>query len=334
MVLDRLRTILILLSALVAPGAMHGQELLSPVRSADLHLNLQVQAHRLGAFSESADATTLFVLGPGANRLAGAQVLTESRTSGGVRAVPIGAYDGQALATGGDCIFVVDRNNDRNSPVGHLIDSRTGESSQFPIIRGVYSVTFDEDAGRLALLGIDQTGPDAGSKIAVYDCKSKASLGSIHNAIYPAAALLSFAGPDELLLIERSTLTVTPITIASGGLSAGTPVRLTGSEVDDSISRSKAIRLPPNTRPWLIFGHIPGQNGNQFFFLAPYRATEGLRLVEFNDEGTQIASYRVRAESEAATKALSITPFLMTVSAQTFDLLGNDGLIRTFRRPQ
>jgi hypothetical protein len=38
--------------------------------------------------------------------------------------------------------------------------------------------------------------------------------------------------------------------------------------------------------------------------------------------------------ADAAMKALSVTPFLMAVSAQTFDLLGNDSVIRAFRRPQ
>jgi hypothetical protein len=158
-------------------------------------------------------------------------------------------------------------------------------------------------------------------------------LGTVSHEAFPAFVFLSFAALDTLLLVEVSTLRITPIQIRNGHVAVGTSYVLSGDEADRSLHELQNRVSSPTSRPGLVIAHFPGHNGNQLFFLEPHKHTEGFRLVEFDSQGRQLRSFRLRGEDEDATKTLSRGPLKISVTDQTFTLADRDGVLRTFSRP-
>jgi hypothetical protein len=312
-------------------SGINAQQELTPIKTTDLHLGLLASEHRVRAFSAFGEKATIFVLGAGEGPVMfnTGRVLAFAKNSPDPTEIRIGKYAGQAFASAGDWVFMADS---AQRGLGHLFNIQTGESRSFSTITGITATALDGTSERLALLDNE---PEGSSTISVYDCKSGAVLGSLTLPETSRTSIVSFAGANELLLIDTAGMQVLPLNLNTGEntLTPGAAFTLRGPEIDDSVARSSRT-AGPGFRPRLVLAHLPGRNGNQLFFLSPYKIEEGLRLVEFNSSGKQIRSFRVRAENDAAVQALRPTAQLVSASNHTFELAGQDGVIRAYEIPQ
>ncbi len=320
----RLSSILVLVAT---ASACFAQQVLTPQSINDLQMNITASERRIGFFSMHENQSAVLVLGAGARRFTDAKLRLSLSNSGGSSFNGLDSYKGQAAAAGGGWVFLPGQGSP--APSGRLLDTRSGQWASFPIIPEVTFATISGD--RLALLGLERSGSAILSRIAVYDCRTRALLGSAQHPAFPGFIFLSFSKPDTILLIETATLQVQPYNVADGSLTALPPLKLSGAEVEDSLKRMNGSNLPVGSRPRYVTAHFPGTDGNQFFFLAPHKAAEGLRLVEFDSRGLQVRSYRVRGENDAAVKVMSAVPFLLSVENDSFSLLGWDGVIRNYK---
>ena len=143
-------------------------------------------------------------------------------------------------------------------------------------------------------------------------------------------AFLSFANP-ELLLILQADFRVTSVSVGPP-LAIGPTVELNGPEVE--ASRSRISQLGGNAAQSQFFsGHIPGRQGNNLFFLSPYRHKDGARLVEFNPQGAQVASYRFVAEESGKAAPLMVDFGRVAVDDERVWLVAANGSQFSFRRP-
>jgi hypothetical protein len=234
-------------------------------------------------------------------------------------------YTGQVVGGGGDWVFIA------GAPASRLLNVRTGQFRDLPVTGGVFGAVAMGDT--LALLQAAGGGSVMSSAVSVYDCNTGSLLGSTSHEAFPAFVFLSFAAPDTLLFVEVSTLRVTPIQIHDGHVTAGASYVLSGDEADRSLRDVQNRPSSPALRRSLVIAHVPGHNGNQLFFLEPHEHAEGFRLAEFDSQGRQLGSFRLRGEDDEATKTLSRGPLKISVTDQTFTLPDRDGVLRTFRRP-
>lgn len=320
---------LTLMAILLCPA----QDSLLPVATTDLHLNLDPAQHRVRGFSASSDRATVFLFAQssGSGPAAEPQLLTVLKSTGQQQPVPLPDFRNTVVQSGRDWLFQFTPGN--ITTTGRLTNVRTGESSVFPVITGVAAAAFNPGGTRLALLGSDRAGAPTSSRIAVYDCQSRNLIGTVTHPTSPGAATISFAAPDRLLFIETADLRITPIKVEAT-LSMGEPVQLSGAEADDSVQRASRNRITGTLRHQLILAHLPGANGGELFFLGPFKAAEGFRLAEFDASGRQIRSFRVHTENGADLRKVFGGPLLpVWLSTTSFELLGQDGVIRTYRIP-
>ncbi len=307
------------------------QEILKPFATRDLHLGVSPSSQQIASFASNRDNFSVLLLSAGVvpARLAGARLIAEH---GGARKEHNVPYAGQSFAASSDWVFLAAPAP--NSPA-HLINSASGLTTPIRTIDGVARGAVDPEGTRLAVVGPASSGSQVNSRMAVYDTGTLELIGSVERPIFPAFCDIWFTNSRELLLIEPGTFRVTPMSIGSKTLSPGSPLTLTGPEVDDSKRRYTGGDLPANSRPRYLLGYFPGRNGTHFFFLGPNKSADGMRLVEFGRDGAQVRSFRLHAEAASAySSVFTRRPLLLSVSEVSFDIVGQDGIVRSYRRPQ
>ncbi len=190
---------------------------------------------------------------------------------------------------------------------------------------------------RLAVLLMPQGGPWAsGAALVTYRCTDGAMEHSTSvNASF--TTMLSFSSPERLLVIERDTARVTPVSITTGGMSLGPVIQLTGPWLDESrelASRQTHSRLNPRAvaREALLNAHGTSTRGTDLFFLAISKLAEGPRVIEVDGGGRQVAAYLLKAQLGPGG---ALPPSQNALCIAHDKLLYPDvkGIVREYRRP-
>ena len=143
-------------------------------------------------------------------------------------------------------------------------------------------------------------------------------------------SFLAFGTSDRVLLVDQVEASYYPIKVGTA-IEVGARVLLAGSEVD----LSRRVAKPMGQfKEHLLLAHLKARNGNDLFFLGPYKTTEGYRLVEFDAEGRQQNAYRLQPEAPtAAGLNTSWAPGTVGVTQETINVVSVDGTKRSYRRP-
>jgi hypothetical protein len=142
-------------------------------------------------------------------------------------------------------------------------------------------------------------------------------------------SLLSIDGSGRILLIDRFDSGYWPITIGSTA-SVGEKVLLSGAEVD--LSR-RVIKPAGRMREYFLLAHTTARNGNDLFFLSPYKAPEGYRMAEFDSQGRQQNSYRLQTGAPAGQPGFAWSNGTLSANQESIAIMSMDGVRRTYRRP-
>jgi len=256
-------------------------------------------------------------------------VLSKKRAARHVAEIPSG---GRVLSASSPWVLISDAV--RGSSSARLLNTDTNESREVQFTGSVLSATIK--GGRLAVLTSGSGhAPAAGSCVLVI--LQWPTMALLHEVPLPNVSVFSslhFVTETSLLLTEAGELSFTPIAITDEGVKMKPTVHLSGPEVDNSRARIRERSRSPNLRERYLLAYVPGADDTHFFFLAPFNKREGLRLVGFDERGQQVNSFRLTLHEQADGRPISPVPELVSFSGGDLLLAGQDGLVRTYRRPQ
>lgn len=321
MTITAYRSMLLIIMGTAAAVLCSGQNLLLPSESRDLGLRWNPTERRIWAFSMAGEEAVILLRGPGLGSASGE--LIAIAPDGTRRNLVPGTVDGHTLAIGNDCVFISDVAKGLLS--GRLLSVKSGDVKRIALNGGVFTAAVSGDL--LALVG----GSGTATLVSIYRCSSgllehRTTIPGDPHRVFP-----SFSGAETILIIDPTTFRVTPISLRANA-SAGTAFHFSGPEVDFSLERARRTGGPANSRIALIEAHLSGANGNHLLFVGPYKYSEGLRLAEFDHQGRQVASYRLRLESDLANRALSISRHLAYARENQVILVSQDGILQVYRK--
>jgi hypothetical protein len=159
----------------------------------------------------------------------------------------------------------------------------------------------------------------------------------------PAEVFLSFAAEDRLLLVGYEDYRVTPVWLGTqpGAIREEPTYELRGAEVEAARRRTQSsfgggTKQRGRVR-MLTLAHLTSRAGRDLFVFAPFRAEDGVKLVEFDGEGEQAGVHRLQlpVRSFAGPWLLRGGPSLPLVDAVEDEILlaGQDGRVWRFARP-
>lgn len=264
----------------------------------------------------------VFLVGPrvGGNLALGELVTVDS--GGNSRRMDWGGILPVAAAAHGTRLFLIQAEAGRL--VGLLADRRTGSRVPVPISGNPISAALCEKwLAVLSLVNRQQ------ATVSLFDAKG-ALLQQTGVGLHRGMATLSFVCPERLLILGTD-FRVTEVTVGPP-LTLGPTVTLSGPEV--AASRVRNSQLGGIVGQSQFFsGYIPGRNGHHLFFLSPYRFKEGARLVQFDSQGTQVASYRLLAEEAGKPAQLLVDFGRIAADEDKIWLVAANGSQFSFRRP-
>lgn len=220
-----------------------------------------------------------------------------------------------------------------NGPRLRVFDARNGSKTELNVSPPYYGAAVGY--GKCAVL----TGTRGESVVSVFDVATGTKLGEWRDRIDPMGRRLSFRNGSTLLLFSMSEpylweLSLTePVYNARGIRLQGDAVRVAMENAASSGTSGFRSALPSGRVA--VAAHTTTASGNDLFFLAPFRISAGLRLVEFDLNGIAVQDYVLRIpDAHRPSSGLSVRPELLTVTAEEIAIAGQDGLLYRFRRPQ
>jgi hypothetical protein len=235
------------------------------------------------------------------------------------------------LAAAGGRILIGDSTPVNGRVVAHILHVKTGEEITVETPRGFFASALSSKA--LALLGpgtgftpSHRSGP---SILLLYDPDTGRPTHEATLDVSPISHLY-FASPEMLVVAPAGTFSFVQVHLKET-IQADPPVTLSGPEVRTA-SRSHDTSRSPGGLQQLIQAYVPGPDGSHFFVL-PSPIREGVRLVKFDRQGTEIASYRLLPGSGRPER---LSPSSRTVfsSATEIVVASFEGPLFVFRRPQ
>ncbi|MDX2269783.1 MAG: hypothetical protein NW208_16905, partial [Bryobacter sp.] len=140
------------------------------------------------------------------------------------------------------------------------------------------------------------------------------------------SALFSSNAKGEPILIDGANASFTTLIVDQDQVRESSPVSLTGPEFE--YSRQRSQQVSGRLRMKIVLGHV---SGSMNFLIGPYKTKEGYRLVQVDDEGQQINSYRLLTSGDGDP---NLSPNPLFTNSTHFMLTAMDGTVRQYRRLQ
>lgn len=315
--------VLLLGSASLCHGLL-GQEILKPTLKGSIG-GYDPDASRVLQFQPT-DAAYLVAITPKTQISNGAAVVKALDRNGAERLIVNGTFS----ARGGlSSKWIVFKSSPQQTRQLELIQWETGERTSIPIKESTGTFALKEDL----LATIEGLAPNR--TLRLYRCQTGALEASYPIPSSGPALRLYFKGSDRLLLVDENAMSVT-VLLPKSALALEKTYQLSGKEVAESRDReSKAkvsgFRAAGTAVMTLLVGYEETKNGHDLFVHSPYNRNEGLRIAEYDGEGKELKSYRVKVEDAAASAQL--VPSTLAGLGEELLLVSNDGKIWGIPRP-
>jgi hypothetical protein len=216
---------------------------------------------------------------------------------------------------------------------GQLRNLRTNTSKEIDVGADALAAAFSNS--QFFTLHSDPRLGIAMSTLSVFDAASGQRLDTEQLQIPIGRGFLSVLGDNTLLVTDAAAKRVAEYAVDGGRLRAVRSYELTGREIEDSLRRAVQPAFSSNgaAHARLVIACLPGPKGNSLFQLSPWKAAEGLRLVEYDSTGNEISSLRLKAETDAAAKTLSASILIPGKSATSLLLVARGGVVREYSLP-
>jgi hypothetical protein len=235
---------------------------------------------------------------------------------------PLSAAGGRILI--GDSIPVNGR------VVARLLSVKSGAELTVEIPRGFFGAALSSKtlaflAPGAAFNPSSRSGP---SILLLYDPDTGRLIQEAIINVSPVSQLY-FKGEKTLVVVPAGTLSFVQVHL-DDAVKTGTAVTLSGPEVR-SVSHPHANAASGGVQQ-LVQAYLPSANGNHFFVL-PSTVREGVRLVKFDQQGVEIASYRLHIGSGRPERLFASNRTVLSDSTEIV-IASVEGSLFVFRRPQ
>lgn len=129
-------------------------------------------------------------------------------------------------------------------------------------------------------------------ELVLHDCKTGKALAAMPWPEPTPALVLHFLGQEKLLAVRLRSASLTILSLRGDTISTDRTIDLSGNE----IQLSRSSRRPAMQEANLVLSLADAPPEHYRFFVGSMRLEDGSRLVEFDQEGKQTQSYRLRGD--------------------------------------